>query len=99
MLVSQNLFAADSIVGSWISPEKGSEWIFSDNGQFTHKPKSGTAFTGAWKQEGNKVTVDAKSVDGGKATLVRSFEIKRMSSTEVDILMEGARPYTWKKLK
>ena len=91
---------ADPVVGRW-QPDRGalavpSVWEFRGDGSVVFERYGKKAF-GRWSRQGDRVVARTTS-DDMRLVIDKWFTIASRGPRSIDVIMEGTRPYSWRRL-
>jgi hypothetical protein len=90
----------DPVIGRW-RPDRGTQavpsiWEFRGDGSLVFERHGKKAF-GRWSRQGDRVVARTTS-DDVRLAVQKWFTIASSGQGYMDIVMEGTRPYTWRRL-
>ena len=91
---------ADPVVGRW-QTDRGalavpSVWEFRGDGSLVFERYGKKAF-GRWSRQGDRIVARTTS-DDPRLSIQKWFTVASQGRGYMDVVMEGTRPYTWKRL-
>ena len=91
---------ADPVVGRW-QTDRGTQavpsvWEFRGDGSLVYERYGMKAF-GRWSRQGDRIVAGTTS-DDSRLSIQKWFTIASQGRGYMDVVMEGTRPYTWRRL-
>ena len=88
------------MIGRW-QTDRGtlavpSVWEFRGDGSLVYERYGKKAF-GRWSRQGDRIVVGTTS-DDPRLSIQKWFTIASQGRGYMDVVMEGTRPYTWRRL-